>query len=149
MGSGTCGKYPGTNGLGRAEVRSGEMRSSLEHVRERATDATGISGRAAEGAATARVKLPENDSQLKHIFRKSRGHISDTPENRSLLESLANDEAAFKGVDVDGLRWYAKDLGDGRQAWVRVCDGVISNGGINNPPRNWTEGYGFNSPPRK
>lgn len=35
------------------------------------------------------------------------------------------------------------------QAWVRVCDGVISNGGINNPPRNWTEGYGFNSPPRK
>ena len=28
------------------------------------------------------IKLPENDSQIKHIFEEREGHLPDTPENR-------------------------------------------------------------------
>ena len=35
-------------------------------------------------------KFPPNDSQIKHIFRPKEGHLSDTPENRKLIETVAN-----------------------------------------------------------
>ena len=44
-------------------------------------------------------KLPPNDSQLKHIFRNAEGHLTDTPENRKLILSVANDPACHLGTD--------------------------------------------------
>lgn len=32
-----------------------------------------------------KITLPENNFQLKHIFRRNDGHIIDTPENRKNL----------------------------------------------------------------
>ena len=44
-------------------------------------------------------KLPTNDSQIKHIFRPTEGHLSDTPENRKLIETTANNPENYK-VDI-------------------------------------------------
>lgn len=32
-----------------------------------------------------KIKLPQNESQIKHIFREAPGHLPDTPENRKLI----------------------------------------------------------------
>ena len=49
-------------------------------------------------------KLPKDDSQLKHIFRKSKKvrHLLDTPENRKLILELANNPKHYIGVDSIG-----------------------------------------------
>ena len=44
-----------------------------------------------------RVKMPESDSKLKHIFRKAEGHLPDTVENRKMLKDLANDRQSHLG----------------------------------------------------
>ncbi len=36
-----------------------------------------------------RIKMPRNDSQLKHIFREDEGHLPDTPENRKMVSDFA------------------------------------------------------------
>ena len=43
------------------------------------------------------IKLPSNDSQLRHIFENREGHLPNTPENRKLLQDLANDSTKYKG----------------------------------------------------
>lgn len=90
-----------------------------------------------------RVKLPENDSQLKHIFRDEEGHLIDTPDNRKLLQELANDESAHVKKDSRGLDWNVRINDDGSQLWVSSKDGVIQNGGINNPPHPWNDETGL------
>ena len=40
------------------------------------------------------VVFPTGESELRHIFRQAEGHIADTPENRNLLLSVANDVLA-------------------------------------------------------
>jgi hypothetical protein len=85
------------------------------------------------------VRLPRGEAQIKHIFRKKEGHIEDTPENRRLLIDTAKEEVNFVGTKANGNRWYVKDLDDGTQVWVEVRNGVIQNGGVNNPPiTEWT-----------
>ena len=95
-------------------------------------------------AAPPKNKLPSNDAQIKHILRKAEGHIEDTPENRALLESVANNSENYKGTDMHGNRWYSKTLPDGKQIWVYVKNGIIQNGGINNSPRPWDNDTGYN-----
>ena len=94
--------------------------------------------------ATMRVnnktnKLPQNDAQLKHIFADRPGHIIDTPENRLLLERIANDKACYVGTDKRGCTWYALIGEDGSQVWVRCWGNTIDNAGINapDPRRTW------------
>lgn len=84
-----------------------------------------------------RIKLPANDAQLKHILRNAEGHLPDTPENRRLLEELANDVDAHAGKDIHGNDWNIRDLEDGSQLWVTSKNGVIQNGGLNKPPKPW------------
>lgn len=90
-----------------------------------------------------KIQLPREDSQLKHIFRDDDGHLPDTPENRNLLLQLANDKSAHAGKDSRGLDWHICLNEDGSQTWVSSINGVIQNGGINNPPRIWDERTGL------
>ncbi len=92
------------------------------------------------------IKLPNKVSQLKHIFRKKEGHIEDTPQNRSLLETVANNKENYVGTDSYGTQWYSQTRADGSQVWVRVRDNIIQNGGINNPPKTWNPSTGYNKP---
>ena len=94
-------------------------------------------------ALKGKVRLPENDAQLKHIFRKSEGHLEDSPGNRQLLQELANDMKHHAGKDIHGKDWHYKELEDGSQLWVSVRDGVIRDGGLNRPPRSWDEMTGL------
>ncbi len=93
------------------------------------------------------IRLPSDDSQLKHIFRRARGHLEDTPENRQLLLNLANDEKHHIGKDSYGNDWHYKQLEDGSQLWVSSRNGIIQEGGLNSPPRPWDERTGLNNNP--
>lgn len=88
-------------------------------------------------------KLPKDDSQLKHIFRKARGHLEDSPQNRQKVLDLANDSKCFGGKDSRGLDWYYRILEDGSQLWVTTRNGIIQDGGLNNPPHMWDERTGL------
>lgn len=94
-------------------------------------------------AAPPKNKLPSNDAQIKHILRKAEGHIEDTPENRALLESVANNSENYKGTDMHGNRWYSKMLPDSKQIWVSVKNGIIQNGGINDSEHPWNDNTGY------
>ena len=79
-----------------------------------------------------------------HIFRHARGHLrGDTPENRALLESVANNPEAQKGTDIFGNAWAAEILPDGTQVWTQSREGGIINGGLNATPRTFDLGIGL------
>jgi hypothetical protein len=82
---------------------------------------------------------PKFRGDTSHIFRDARGHLSDdTPENRELLQDAVSPENLDnKKILLDGsmLETYHQNLPDGRQVWVEVRDGIITNGGVNNTPR--------------
>ena len=94
-------------------------------------------------------KLPTNDSQIKHIFRPKEGHLSDTPENRKLIETTANDPANYKGKDKYGNEWYSRTENDGSQVWVITRAGRIQNAGKNSTPREWDPETGYSRNPKK
>jgi len=89
------------------------------------------------------VKLPENDAQLKHIFRNDEGHLPDTPENRKLLVELANDKKAFVGKDKWKNDWNIKNSTDGTQYWTRHMNGIINEGGKNKTQLPWNPETGL------
>lgn len=98
------------------------------------------------GHAGGGNKFPQNDSQIKHLFRKKEGHVDDTPENRNLFLDICNDESNYLGTDRYGKRWYAQILPDGRQAWVCTRDGIIQNCGINDTAHSWDANEGLSQP---
>ena len=69
-----------------------------------------------------------------HMFRDAANHIADTPANRRLITEVANNPANYVKT-VKGVSTYRKLLGNGRQVWVEVHGGEITNGGINRVPR--------------
>ncbi len=91
-------------------------------------------------------KISNKDSVVKHIFRNSEGHISDTPGNRILLEDVANNADNFLGFDKYGNEWYAMNLKDGRQVWVESRNGTIFEVGINDTPKTWNSETGLKKP---
>ena len=96
-----------------------------------------------------KIKLPPNDSQLKHIFEERDGHLPDTPENRKLLEELANNRDRYKGKDKYGNDWNIRLNDDGTQDWVRSQHQVINEGGRNKEPRPWDDETGLFRNPTK
>lgn len=108
-------------------------------------EAKGMGG---AGGGGKHVKLPENDSQIKHIFRNSEGHLPNTPENRQRIEALANDSSKYQGTDKYGNRWNIDHQGDG-QLWVRYQNGKIMNGGLNKTDIPWDPETGLNDNPSK
>ena len=91
-----------------------------------------------------KVKLPKNESQLKHIFRNEEGHLKDTQENRKMLLDLANDTKYHVGKDLRGLDWHYQINDNGTQDWVSHRNGIISDGGTNNTPREFNPETGLN-----
>ena len=71
------------------------------------------------------------------------GHLEDSPENRQLLQDLANDMKHHVGKDIHGKDRHYKEFEDGSQLWVSVRNGVIQDGGLNRPPRFWDEMTGL------
>ncbi|MFC4435990.1 hypothetical protein [Cupriavidus respiraculi] len=63
-------------------------------------------------------KIGIDESRAQHIFRNSEGHIRDTPANRKILETVANDPSAILGTDEYGTTWAARLNPDGTQTWV-------------------------------
>ena len=96
-----------------------------------------------------KIKLPPNDSQLKHIFEERDGHLPDTPENRKLLEKLANNRDRYRGKDKYGNDWNIRLNDDGTQDWVRSQHQVINEGGRNKEPRPWDDETGLFRNPTK
>lgn len=104
-------------------------------------------GGGAAGENGGRNVLSSKPSQLKHMFADRPGHLLDTPENRALLESVANNPNNFLGTDSMNTQWYAQIQSDGSQIWARVWNGSIFNGGINEIPREFNPITGLNNNP--
>ena len=87
--------------------------------------------------------LPDNPSQLRHIFRDAPGHLPDTPANRRLLLDISTNRSNSLGANRFGNEVFVSTRADGSQVWVETRNGVIQNGGVNNPPRTWVTGDGL------
>jgi filamentous hemagglutinin len=94
----------------------------------------------------SQITLPTSESQLGHIFRDETGHLPDTPNNRSLLQSVANDSGNKLGSDQFGNEWYAQTQPNGSQVWVKVRNGQIENGGLNQTPKTYSPSTGLSAP---
>ncbi len=76
------------------------------------------------------------ESNAGRMFRDAPGHLADdTPENRALILETANNPQIYVGTDSNGVSTYRQMLPGGRQAWAEVCNGQITNGGVNDVPR--------------
>ena len=106
-----------------------------------------VKGGGSAGSNGGRNRLSSKPSQLKHMFADRPGHLPDTPENRTLVESVANNPNNFLGMDSMHTQWYAQIQSDGSQIWARVWNGSIFNGGINEVPREWNLVTGLNNNP--
>lgn len=93
--------------------------------------------------------FPSDDSQIKHIFREKKGHLPDTPENRTLIENVANNQNNYIGTDRYGTQWYSKTQPDGKQIWVRIYNDRIINAGENETPKIFDPQTGLNNNPLK
>lgn len=90
--------------------------------------------------------LPESGGALGHIFKARDGHIIDTPQNRQLLDFVAQNPATTLGPDRYGAVWSSMTLPNNTQAWTRVLNGRIINGGINLTPKTYNPLTGLSSP---
>ena len=71
-------------------------------------------------ALKGKIKMPRNDSKLKHIFRDEEGHLPDTPENRKMILDLANDVQYYVGKDRYGNDWNIRNNEDGTQDCIII-----------------------------
>lgn len=122
MGTGTHGGFGDTNGAGSKKLPQSKRKTKNEK----------------------KVSLPQNDSQIKHIFGDRDGHLPDTPENRKALVDLANNSSKYVGKDSYGNSWNVEIDSSGRQTWVRYQNGVINNGGRNLSAKTWNPETGLN-----
>ena len=122
---------------------AGKAGKGLEEAAKGAESAAEDAGKVVESGSVTKISLPENDAQLKHIFREGNGHIIDTPDNRSKILNVANDKKNYLGRDARGNDWYAKTESDGSQIWVRTRNGKVDNAGVNTTPRTWDDETGL------
>lgn len=79
---------------------------------------------------------------IHHIFRKARGHMPDSVENRQLLENMVRKEH-YHGIDQHGNSWYSQMVDDKRQLWASVRKQHIQNGGLNSIAREFNQNTGL------
>lgn len=125
------------------------MKVILLELRERWDNMGGGNSGLYSGTKGSNIKLPDSDSQLKHIFCDKEGHLRDTSYNRKLIKDLANNKNFYKGKDKYGNSWNIKIDSKGRQLWVRYMNGKINEGGRNNVPIEWDDEIGLNKNPFK
>ena len=96
-----------------------------------------------EGSANWTPPTFSNDnSAVGHIFKTDKGHFpKDTPENRAFISQAVSNPSNRVGRDSFGNEYYTKTMPDGSQAWARVRNGVITNGGRNERPKKWVQGH--------
>lgn len=99
-----------------------------------------------DGYFVAKSVIKEN--RAKKIFGDREGHLLDTPQNRTLLQDIANDVKTTLGPDKHGNVWSAKNLEDGTQVWTQTRNGEIINGGLNKTPRVYNPETGLSAPTR-
>jgi hypothetical protein len=93
-------------------------------------------------------RFSDNDSVTGHIFSDDH-FLRDTTYNRNLLLETTSDEDNFLGLDKYGNRWYGVTRADGTQAWARVRNGTINDGGINPKAMPWNSQTGLSSPTKQ
>jgi len=101
---------------------------------------------AREAVDASKIKIKDN--RAKKIFGERDGHLPDTPQNRRLLQDIANDPETTLGPDKHGNIWSAKILDDGTQVWTQTRNGEIINGGLNKTPRVYNPETGLSAPTR-
>jgi RHS repeat-associated protein len=85
-----------------------------------------------EDGADEGIEIAEGSAG--HIFRDAAGHLAeDTPENRSLIESVVK-PGNYVRTGGDGEDLYRETLPNGTQVWAKVFRGSITNGGVNDVP---------------
>gem|GEM_PF-1113347 len=95
-------------------------------------------------------RIDENPDRLRHMFRDAEGHFTaDTPENRQLIERVANNPTNRLGTDGFGNSWFAETQMNGNQIWVKVRGNRIVEAGINTTPRTFNSATGLTAPPRR
>lgn len=82
------------------------------------------------------VKLPDNQSQLRHYFANRAGHA---PCNQNQLLELLNNENTYIGTDKWGNKWHAENLPDGTQPWANQRNGIMNEGGVNKSEWVWDD----------
>ena len=74
------------------------------------------------------------ESSAEHIFRDAAGHLAeDTPENRAVIEGVVKPDNYVR-TGAGGEALYRETLPNGTQAWAKVYEGAITNGGVNDVP---------------
>ena len=68
-----------------------------------------------------------------------------TSENQQLLDELVATQENLLGT-VEGNKWYARVLPDGRQLWAVVRNGTIKYGGMRDHPKTFNPRTGLSSP---
>ncbi|MCO7125897.1 hypothetical protein NIE88_08940 [Sporolactobacillus shoreicorticis] len=127
-------------------VRSIIQQASIKKVDKSLIKQTGNNVMNRNKVKIPKADFPQNKPQMRHIFRNAEGHLPDNQTSRQLLQDTANDINCYLGEDKYGNTWYGKLLSDKTQVWVQVRNGIIQNGGVNNPPRKFTTGTGFSKP---
>lgn len=82
--------------------------------------------------------LSEKPDDLGHIFVEKGGHFKrDTLENRTFIQSAVDHPSNKVATNNFGAEVYLKTMLDGTQAWAEVNNGLITDGGRNNFPKEW------------
>lgn len=82
---------------------------------------------------------PEFTSWKRSFSRRStaRDRIEATPETDRLLIETAGNPTNHRGQDQWGNDWFTQSQSDGSEIWVKVRNGKILYGGINDTPARW------------
>ena len=78
--------------------------------------------------------MPISEANAGHIFRAAH-LIEDSPASRALLQGTVSPANLTNYNSATNVYTYRALMSDGRQVWVDVWNGMITNGGINAVPR--------------
>ena len=66
-----------------------------------------------------------------------------------MILDTVNDKKNYLGTDMYGNDWYAKNLRDGSQIWVKAHNTTISDAGKNGMLRKFNKESGLNINPKE
>ena len=83
------------------------------------------------------------DKNKDHIFDDRPGHLPDNPENRKRVKEVVTNPTKYLGPDKHGNWWYGEILPDGTQLWGEARGEEITNGGLNEIPKEYNPDSGL------